>query len=119
MPAPNLNNTKVLVAVFAMSGCGACEDYLPRFTAAIEKYKGYGLPFYIWESGPIAPGWIPVLVCDAASQDPAMQEFANKLNITATPSTVIMTRNGTRKVDGSIDDDELDGLLRSAVDYNY
>lgn len=119
MSIPDLANTKVLLVIFAMPGCGACDEYLPRFLEVVSKFRTYGLPFTVWNEGDvIQEGQIPILVLDAASKDETIQDFADKLKISATPTTALMTRSSTHKIEGSIGDDQIDSVLRSASDYN-
>lgn len=115
----DLSNTRALVVVFAMHGCGACDDYLPKFMERIEAWQAAGVPFHVWSPGDqLEPGQIPVLLYDASAQDDDLQGFADKLSVKVTPTTYVMTRWNTTKAEGSIDADKLDGLLRSAYRAN-
>jgi thiol-disulfide isomerase/thioredoxin len=70
MPSP-------AVFVFIQAGCGACEDYKPKFERVAAEH-----------------GDVVVGRYDLATQDARVQEFAEKLNVKATPTTVVMTSNG-------------------------
>lgn len=119
MLVPDLRRTKAVLVVFAMPGCGACDDYLPKFMERIEAYIAVGAPFIVWSPGQqIRPGQIPVLLYDAASKADELQDFADRLKVTATPSTYLLTRTGTHKVEGSIQPAEIDKLLVSAQHAN-
>ena len=116
---PDLRGTKVIVVVWAMPGCGACDDYLPRFLERVEALKARQVPFHVWVPGePIAKGSIPVLLCDAASTDEALQDLADKMKVTATPTTCVMTHYNTAKVEGSVPVDQIDALLLDAHEAN-
>jgi hypothetical protein len=119
MYVPDLRNTKAVIVVFAMHGCPPCEEYLPRLTERLGAHAAKGTPFYIWSPGePIYPNTIPVLFCDAASTDDELQNFADRLKISATPTTCLLTRTGTSKVEGSMSADKIDQLLLSARNAN-
>jgi len=112
----DLRNTKVLIAVFAMPGCGACDEYLPRFGRQVRRFQQAGAPFHIWHPGDeIVPGMIPVLIYDAAADNAELQAFADRLKIVATPTTAMLTRPSVVKVEGAIDDAQIEQLLRSAA----
>jgi thiol-disulfide isomerase/thioredoxin len=113
---PDLSQTSVVVVVFAMHGCPPCDEYLPRLMAAVGKA---GAPFVVWSPGQtLSRGQIPVLLYDAASEDPQLSAFADKLAVTSTPSTYVMTRSGTTKIEGSIDDATIDRALAWAQRMN-
>lgn len=119
MQQPDLQNVRVLLLVFAMPGCGACDEYLPRFEKHVRAFQRQGVPFHFWRPGqPIAAGSIPVLVYDAAADNVELQAFADRLGITATPTTAMMTRTNTAKIEGAIDDDHIDRLLYAAATAN-
>ena len=68
------------VFVFIQEGCGACHDYMPKFERVAAEFP---------KDQP------PVGRYDLASPDPRVQHFAEKLGIKATPTTVVMTSQGT------------------------
>lgn len=109
---PDLRQISVLVVVFGMDGCGACDAYIPKFT---KQVAAAGAPFTIWAPGDkLARGQIPVLFYDASSEDPELAAFADQLKITATPTTCVLTRYGTTKVEGAIPPEQVDALLVAA-----
>lgn len=119
MFVPDLRNTKAVIVVFAMHGCPPCEEYLPQLRERLEAHIAHGAPFHIWAPGEqIYPGTIPVLFYDAASEDDELQALADRLKISATPSTCLLTRTGTSKVEGSMSADKIDQLLLSARNAN-
>ena len=114
----DLGNTRVLLVVFAMPGCGACDEYIPKF---LRKVKAHGAPFRVMDAdAQAAPGEIPVMLYDAASENKELQEFADSLGITATPTTCLMTRRaGTVKIEGAVPPAEVDQLLQDALSANH
>lgn len=118
MPA-DLSHTRVLVVVFAMHGCGPCEEFLPRFKAQVERFKRSGYPFVMVSPGSeLEPGQIPVMIYDAASEDGELQTFADRIGVSATPTIAMMTRRDTVKIEGSMDDRQIDELLYAATQAN-
>jgi hypothetical protein len=112
---PDLRRTNVVLVVWAMHGCGPCNTYLPQFMERVEAHAAAGAPFRVWSPGqPIKPGEIPVLFYDAASKDDGLQDFADRLGVAATPTTYMLTRTDTVKLEGAKSPDEIDRLLESA-----
>lgn len=66
------------VFVFIQEGCGACHDYMPKFERVAADYGNTTIGRY-----------------DLATDDARVQEFAAKLGVKATPTTVVMTSHGT------------------------
>jgi thiol-disulfide isomerase/thioredoxin len=115
MLIPDLRNTRVIVVVWAMPGCGACDEYLPMFLKQVHAHRAHGAPFHVWSPGkPIEPGEIPVLLYDAASENEELQEFADRLGVSATPTTFMLTRYGVSKAEGAVSPSEVDQLLYAA-----
>jgi len=115
----DLSQTRVVVIVFAMDGCGPCEEYLPRFVKHVERFKRSGYPFVIVKPGTaIEPGQIPVMIYDASSEDDELQTFADRLGVSATPTTAMLTRRDTVKLEGGLEDDQIDQLLYAAAQAN-
>lgn len=119
----NLEEQKVVVFVFAMHGCPACDHYLPRFTAeadALNKQLGeQGVAFVVNPEMQPPAGTIPVFVFDAAAQDAEVQKLADKFGVTATPTTVLAVRGpGTFKVEGSLANNQIQWILMMATEVN-
>jgi hypothetical protein len=96
-----MTQQRVIVVVFAMPDCPACEDYVPRFLKRAAPYQ--------------QQGGVPVFIYNAASEDPNLQAFADRFSISATPTTLVLPRGpGHIKVEGSIDDAMIETLLRRA-----
>ena len=117
----DLGHTRVLLVVFGMPGCGACDEFVPKFLQQVEAYKQRGVPFRVISASDkkVEPGEIPVMLYDAAADNEGLQDFADKLGISATPTTCMLTRwSGTTKIEGAISPAEVDGLLQAAVRAN-
>lgn len=99
-----------------MDGCGACEDFMPRFEKLIAGFQAYGQPLIYYQLGmPLQPGTIPVIVLDGASEDPSISSFADQHTIEALPTTLLLRRNAKpAKLEGAIDDKEIYNALVSA-----
>lgn len=112
----SLAHVKSMLIVFAMPGCGACEDYKPRFEHQVNAWIGHGQPMFWYKSGAIPPRQIPVLMLNAASQDPSVVSLAEQYEISAVPSTLLLTQNRRPvKLEGTLDDQQIHELLASAV----
>lgn len=90
---------KPAVFVFAQAGCGACEEYVPRFNGVVRSAR---------------PS-CPVGTYDLA-KDRHAQEFANRLGVQATPTTVVMDSHGhLHRFVGALADSAIRQLLKRAV----
>ena len=88
----------VAVVVFVMQGCPACHEYAPAVQAAQRRHPG-----------------IPVYILDAASRDPSIKALADRHDIRATPTTLVLRRPaGVIKVEGSLDGATLEQLMQIA-----
>jgi len=90
----DLSPFRVVVFVFGMPECWACENYLPRFQACLAARGAKRQPFWTYdpETSPTAPSprAIPVLFLDASSEDPQISGLADRVGVTGTPCTVVM-----------------------------
>jgi|WetSurMetagenome_2_1015567.scaffolds.fasta_scaffold180879_3 hypothetical protein len=115
----DLRTTRVLVVVWAMPGCGACDEYTPVFLKRINAFKKAGAPFHVWQPGDVlAPGQIPVMFYDASAENEELQAFADQLKVTGTPTTCVLTHGSVSKVEGSVPAEKIDKLLQSAISSN-
>jgi thioredoxin-related protein len=116
----NLQATKVVLVVFAMDGCPACADFTPRFTKQVEGFQHYRVPFVFYSPGQkLLPGQIPVLILDGTSQDPSVVSFADQYQVSAMPTTILLTYNAAPyRVEGAISDQEIYDLLSTAAATN-
>jgi hypothetical protein len=111
------SHTNVVIVVFAMHGCPACHDYLPRLHKERERFEAAGFSFPIYEPGiAIAPGAVPVLIYDSAAKDDGVQAFADRFEVTALPTTILLPRIGfPAKYEGALPDDEIYNLFNAAL----
>ena len=82
----------VAIIVFIQDGCPACEEYMPKFLAVAEQYKGC----------------LPVIIADVNMFPGA----ADVWRIQSTPTTLI-ARYGNRGFAGFIDGDGSEDRIRS------
>jgi thiol-disulfide isomerase/thioredoxin len=112
MASMDLTPHKVVVIVFAMPECGACEAYIPRLAARAGKHAG---AFQVYPSTRPRAAAIPILVYDVASPDRDVQALADRYAVSATPTTLVLRRGpGSFKVEGGLDDAQIDHLLHIA-----
>lgn len=118
----DLSPFNVAVFVFGMADCPACDSYVPRIQKCIEDRQRQGQPFRIHDpelekTNPIPPRYVPVIFLDVSTDDKAIQELADKLKISGTPSTVIMLRGpGTYKVEGDLPTGNIEQILDAALE---
>ena len=116
----DLAGQNVVVIVFAMGECPACEHYLPRLISEIEQLKTHGYPFVIGGSQQhIRQGSIPVFIYDAASPDADVQKLADRYDVQATPTTILLTRGaGSFKCEGNLANNQIIWILNMANEAN-
>lgn len=120
MAAIDLNQHRVAILVFAMHECPACEHYVPRLVEQVSVMRRQGAPFVIHdENAATPPGSIPVLVYDAASEDPDVQKLADRFHVEATPTTIILAREGSFKCEGSLANNQILYLLNMAHEASF
>lgn len=113
----DLDHIPLLVVVFAMPECGACEAYLPRFERKVNHDGAF--QFY-WPEATMDGHKIPVFVFDVSSASPKVQQFADRFAVSATPTTVVVKRpGGVLKAEGSLSDAQIDALLGLAKQHAY
>ena len=98
----------VVVVVFHMEGCPACEAFLPKFRAIAPQYGPLS------EDGPMAVTGrgVPSAIYDANKFDPLAEHF----NIRATPTMLVLRRPaGQLRQEGDLDERAIHGMFRSAV----
>jgi hypothetical protein len=113
----SVHAASVVIIVFAMPGCPACHDYLPRLRRRINAIQGQGYPIYEYRPGRTAKrGELPVLIVDSTSTDPSVVDLADKYQISALPTTIILPRYGfSSRWEGSLPDDEMQRMIESAA----
>jgi thiol-disulfide isomerase/thioredoxin len=93
----DLRGKNVVVLVFAMPGCEHCEEFLPRFAPKAQPYINQGVPIFYY---------------DLASEDASVQSIADRYEIMAAPTTLVLKRgNGSMKISGSYSNTDIDRLL--------
>lgn len=89
-------STPAAVFVFGAHGCPACTEYVPRFKRIAGPYRNR----------------FPIGVYDLARDGQHANEFASRLGIRATPTTVVMTHRGAiHKKVGALGDAQIRELL--------
>lgn len=84
------------VFVFGQAGCSHCTTYIPRFKRVAASYRNR----------------FPIGIYDLARDGQRANDFANKLGIRGTPTTVVMTRRGGLvKHTGVLDESAIKKLL--------
>ena len=110
--AIDLTHAKAVIIVFVMEGCGACEEYLPRFKAQVAAARRQGHRINFYEDGTVPAGHVAVVVYDAASPDPSIQAIGDRFAVQGTPSTVVLPRGpGAFKVEGGVTDSQIRWIL--------
>lgn len=109
---------RVLVATFVMQGCGACEEFKPRFRRIVEQE--IGLPVFNVGIGKmpdpnlLSRTCLPVYIVDC--DDKQFGDWAEHLNVGATPSTYVLRRpKGVIKLEGAASDNEVKWLMGKAL----
>lgn len=93
-----MNNSRVVVVVFTIDGCEACEEYKPRFRRIAQPYQTS----------------IPIFMMNA--NDPQNAELANRLKVAAVPATFVMRKpSGVIRIEGAIPDSQIAWLLGVAA----
>ena len=96
--APNLNQAKVVVVVFTLEGCGACDEFKPRFRQIASHYAHA----------------IPIVMADA--NDPRYAQLADRLSVQSVPATYILRKpHGIMRAVGGLPDEQINRLLDFAV----
>lgn len=120
MKTPDVSHLNVIILVFAMPDCGHCEEYTPRLLNRVSAFRRKGSPFVIYKNGmKLDKKDIPVFIYNAASDGKGVQELADRYAVQATPTTLVLVRpEGALRLEGAIDDDQIDYMLTSALAYN-
>lgn len=119
----DLSPFNVAVFVFGMADCPACESYVPRMQHCIEQRQRLGQQIRIYDpethaANPIPPGYVPVLFLDVSTDDKTIQDLADRLKISGTPSTVVMLRGpGTVKFEGDLPTGNIEQILDAALEH--
>ncbi len=108
--------SRATIVLFVMPGCGACEDYKPRFERLVKSFQAHGQPLVYYKNGmQLAPHQIPIVVLDAASADPSIVGLADSYKVEGMPTTLLLTHNARpAQLLGAVSDEEIHQLLVSA-----
>ena len=111
---------RVALVIFAMPGCPACHEYLPRLYRQIAGFQQLGVPFVYYEQGMVVKaGQIPIVIIDSTSNDPSVVALADQYKIEALPTTLILRQHGPhRTIVGSMPDKETYEMLNEVVASN-
>jgi thioredoxin-like negative regulator of GroEL len=117
----DLTPCNVVVFVFGMPECPACENYIPRFVAAVAARQAKREPFIVCEDGDaepqLQPGLVPVVFLDVATDDKTIQDLADRLHVSGTPATVVMTRGaGSARFEGALPGGNIEQILDMALE---
>jgi thiol-disulfide isomerase/thioredoxin len=87
----------LIVMVWGMDGCPACEEYIPRFRRVASKYAQC----------------VPAVVLDANRYEDA----ANHFRIRATPTTITSRygRRGIYAIEGDAPDEDIEKLFTAVM----
>lgn len=115
----SIEKANVAILVFAMPGCPACHEYLPRLYRQIEGFQKLGHPILVYEGQAVERGTIPVVVIDSTSQEPSVQSLCDKHKIHALPTTVLLPKYGMpMRWEGALPDQDVYNLLNGALGAN-
>lgn len=114
----DVSKFRVIILVFGMPGCHACEDYVPRLrarAAALKKSK----KTFLYENGKSLPdGVLPIFIYDVNSENKPLQALADQYKIEAMPTTIVLVRpSGARRFEGALSDTQIDHVLTEAAQY--
>jgi protein-disulfide isomerase len=97
----------VVVLVFHMDGCPACEAFLPKFRAIAPHYGPLSENGYMAVTG----RGVPSGIYDANKCDPLAEHF----NIRATPTMIVARRQASQlREEGDLDERTIHLMFQSA-----
>lgn len=99
-----MSERRVVIAVFTMKGCGACEMMYPTVQKLASKYANC----------------VTTYVIDSESARGRQRELADRHKITATPTTILFRKNGTiaGRKEGVLDENELTTWYETALKWS-
>jgi hypothetical protein len=112
---------RVIVVAFKMQGCGACAEYIPRFTKAV---TAKGLPVFnvskdsLPSAAELAATCLPVYVIDCEDEKFAAwcDHLAVKKKDQGMPATYVVRRpHGKIAIEGAIPNGQIEWLLGKAL----
>lgn len=113
----NVEHCHAVIVVFAMEGCGACEDYKPRLETEIQRWQANGAPLVFARPGmTFEARHVPIILLDAQSSNAQIQAWADEFKVEGLPTTVLCRRGAPPQIlVGAIDDRQIYDLLASAT----
>ena len=116
----SIEQANVTILVFAMPGCPACHEYLPKLYGQVEGYQKLGHPFVVYDEGVIVSrGQIPVVIVDSTSTDASVVDLCNKYKIVNLPTTLLMPRHGFPvRFEGDLSPQDIYQLLNASIQTN-
>jgi thioredoxin-like negative regulator of GroEL len=100
MPSADPRNANVVVVLFTIDGCEACEEFKPRFQRVAQQFAGQ----------------VPIYMLDANSNHPEVASLAQRLGVTNVPATYAMRKpRGLITVVGGVPDEQIAWLLGVAA----
>ena len=114
----DVSRCPAVILVFAMDGCGACEEYKPRLEQELNRWRQRGHPFVDCEASDAIFGAheIPVILLDAQSPDAQIQSWADQFHVEGLPTTILFRRYmPPEKHEGSIGRGQIHELLLKAT----
>jgi len=107
---------KVVILVFAMPGCPACHEYLPRLYEHIDMAQQAGNPIVLYQDGmDVGRDVIPVVVLNSTSQDAQLQALCDQHKISALPTTMVLPRWGMAvRYEGALPDADIRDMFANS-----
>ena len=118
----DVSHLRVIMLVFGLPGCGACEDYVPRLKARAKEFEEVDV-FDDRTSNSkrkmkAKVGTLPIFIYNVDARDPELQKLADQYEIQAMPTTIVLVRpQGALRYEGPISDKQIDFVLGEAVKY--
>lgn len=124
----DVSHLNAIVLVFGMTGCSACEDYVPRLKAVAKEFPEVDI--YDENSDKskrkrkVPIGTLPIFFYDVNSSDQALQTLADQYQVSAMPTTIALIRyrdawgrlqQGALRYEGSISDGQIRYVLKETV----
>lgn len=109
----DLSQYRAFIAIFVLDGCGHCEAYVPRVEAAITRLQQEGRSIELLQANqPPKKAAVLVGVYNLTTGDRSVQELADRFDVQATPTTVVLPQGiGAFKVDSSLSNSQIAFLL--------
>jgi thiol-disulfide isomerase/thioredoxin len=118
----DVSHLNVIMLVFGLPGCGACEDYVPRLKAQAREFEDIDIFDESVSKSKrkvkAKAGTLPVFIYNVDAQDPELQALADQYEIRAMPTTIVLVRpSGALRYEGPISDKQINYVLGEAIKY--